>query len=79
MMTWRCSPCGINWHPYQAKTGCPQCKGGTVRTNEPASPEAQDRHLDAVRVRDAAYRARIDQAVQAFAVELAALPTAGAR
>jgi len=40
-MSYYCSECVVNWWPYQAKNGCcPQCGGGTVRRQEPASDDA---------------------------------------
>ncbi len=42
-MTLYCSECAVNWWPYQAKGGvCPQCGGGTVARQEPASAGAEE-------------------------------------
>jgi hypothetical protein len=44
-MTYYCSDCAMNWHPYQATDGCcPECGGGTTRSREAASPDADARH-----------------------------------
>jgi hypothetical protein len=44
-MTYRCASCDVNWFPYMTKDGaCPACGGGTVRTNEPSSPQAKELH-----------------------------------
>jgi hypothetical protein len=44
-MTYFCAECVVNWWPYQATGGCcPSCGGGTVRRQEPASDDADDRH-----------------------------------
>jgi len=44
-MTYHCSECLVNWWPYQATAGCcPFCGGGTVRSHESASEEADRMH-----------------------------------
>ncbi len=48
-MTYYCSECVMNWHPFQCTDGaCPECRGGTRRSYEPASPDADARHRMAV-------------------------------
>jgi len=45
-MTYFCPKCVVNWYPYQAVNGCcPSCGGGTKRRSEPASKDADVRHL----------------------------------
>ncbi|MGH2941238.1 MAG: hypothetical protein ACRDLN_00465 [Solirubrobacteraceae bacterium] len=40
-MSQQCSECRVNWWPYQAEHGrCPTCGGATVRSEEPASDDA---------------------------------------
>jgi hypothetical protein len=35
----------MNWHPFQCTGGaCPQCGGGTKRSNDPVSSDADARH-----------------------------------
>jgi hypothetical protein len=44
-VTYYCSECVVNWWPYQARDGCcPTCGGGTTRSHEPASEEAEVLH-----------------------------------
>ena len=44
-MTYYCSECVVNWHPFQCPGGaCPDCGGGTKRSNDPASPDAGTLH-----------------------------------
>jgi hypothetical protein len=48
-MTYYCSECVMNWHPFQCTDGaCPECGGGTKRSYDPASPDAEARHRAAV-------------------------------
>ncbi len=48
-MTYTCTECVMNWHPYQCAEGCcPQCGGGTKRSYEPVSPDADERHRAAL-------------------------------
>lgn len=43
-MTNYCPECIVNWWPYQTHKGCcPACGGGTVRRQEPASLDVDDR------------------------------------
>ena len=43
-MTYFCPDCCIAWFPYMTNGGaCPECGGGTRRTNEPVSPDADAR------------------------------------
>ncbi len=43
-MTYECKACDVRFHPYQCADGqCPCCWGGTVRSQEPASPDADER------------------------------------
>lgn len=45
MVSNRCIVCDINWFPYQSNEGrCPECGGGTVIRQEPASPQAVARY-----------------------------------
>ncbi len=42
-MTYYCSECVVNWHPFQCDAGaCPKCGGGTVRRQQHPSAEAND-------------------------------------
>ncbi|MDX6718792.1 MAG: hypothetical protein QOJ63_1046 [Solirubrobacteraceae bacterium] len=44
-MTYYCSECVMNWWPYQTFEGCcPECGGGTKRSYEPVSEDADVRH-----------------------------------
>jgi len=44
-MTYYCSECVMNWWPYQCAEGCcPECGGGTSRSREPVSEDADARH-----------------------------------
>jgi hypothetical protein len=44
-VTYYCPECVVNWWPYQARGGCcPNCGGGTVFRQEPASEEADRLH-----------------------------------
>lgn len=44
-MTYHCSECVVNWWPYQCAEGrCPECGGGTSRSREPISDDADARH-----------------------------------
>ena len=44
-MTYYCSECVMNWWPYQCTEGsCPECGGGTSRSREPISDDADVRH-----------------------------------
>lgn len=44
-MTYYCSECVMNWHPFHCNDGaCPECGGGTRRSNDAASPDAVARH-----------------------------------
>jgi hypothetical protein len=48
-MTYYCNECVMNWHPYQCIDGaCPECGGGTRRTSDPASDDADVRHRAAL-------------------------------
>gem|GEM_PF-2264340 len=50
-MTYYCSECVMNWYPFHCTGGaCPQCGGGTRRSNDPASPDAPERHRAALAV-----------------------------
>jgi uncharacterized Zn finger protein (UPF0148 family) len=43
-VTYYCPECVVNWWPYQAVDGCcPVCGRGTVRRQEPASDDADER------------------------------------
>jgi hypothetical protein len=51
-MTYYCSECVMNWHPFHCIDGaCPECGGGTKRSYEPASPDADARHQVALAAR----------------------------
>ena len=51
-MTYYCSECVMNWWPYQCPDGaCPECGGGTSRSREPVSEDADVRHRAALAVR----------------------------
>jgi len=64
-MTYYCAACCMNWWPYQTSDGaCPECGGGTRRTQEPGSLDADARYK-AVSVARAAASGR-DRAVAAF-------------
>lgn len=44
-MTYRCKVCDVNWYVFMTNKGaCPSCGGGTVRTNDGASPHAKALH-----------------------------------
>jgi hypothetical protein len=44
-MTYYCSECVMNWHPFHCTGGaCPECGGGTRRSHDPVSPDAEARH-----------------------------------
>jgi hypothetical protein len=44
-MTYYCSECVMNWWPYQCTDGrCPECGGGTKRSRDPVSEDADVRH-----------------------------------
>jgi hypothetical protein len=44
-MTYYCSECVMNWWPYQCTDGrCPECHGGTKRSRDPVSEDADRRH-----------------------------------
>lgn len=44
-MTYYCSECVTNWHPFHCADGCcPECGTGTKRSYDPASPDADARH-----------------------------------
>ncbi len=48
-MTYYCTECVMNWHPYQCIDGaCPGCGGGTRRSYDPASDDADVRHRAAL-------------------------------
>jgi hypothetical protein len=48
-MTYYCSACVMNWHPFQCAEGrCPECGAGTKRGYDPASPDADVRHRAAL-------------------------------
>lgn len=48
-MTYYCSECVTNWHPFHCADGCcPECRTGTKRSYEPASPDADVRHRRAL-------------------------------
>ena len=48
-MTYYCSACVMNWWPYHCADGaCPECGGGTTRSREPASEDAEARHRAAL-------------------------------
>ena len=51
-MTYYCSECVMNWHPYQCAGGCcPECGKGTKRTTEEVSSDADIRHRAALAAR----------------------------
>jgi len=44
-MSYHCPECDVNWWPNQTDHGhCPACGGGTVRSLEPASDDADVLH-----------------------------------
>lgn len=44
-MTYYCATCDVNWPPAKTRAGaCVQCGGGTVRTHELPSPDADARY-----------------------------------
>lgn len=48
-MTYYCSECVMNWHPFHCTDGaCPECGGGTKRSYDPASHDADARHRKAL-------------------------------
>lgn len=48
-MTYYCSECVVNWHPYQCAQGCcPECGRGTRRSRDAASGDADARHRAAL-------------------------------
>jgi len=48
-MTYYCSECVMNWHPYQCAEGCcPECGRGTKRTPDEPSSDAALRHRAAL-------------------------------
>ncbi len=56
-MTYFCGECCMNWWPYQCTDGCcPTCGGGTRRTYDPVSPDANELHQAALAKRIARER-----------------------
>lgn len=54
-MTLRCKDCDVNWWPYMTASGsCPQCGGGTVRTQDPVTAGVDELHARARTRRDKA-------------------------
>lgn len=57
MTTNYCPECVINWAPFMCAKGCcPECGGGTARSQEPISDDAQERHHKALQARIARER-----------------------
>lgn len=96
-MTNFCKSCDVYWPSYQTKREdgkkglCPECGGGTVRSNESASPDADARFRSAQLAREAAAeRAAREAEFEAFCEkrdrealqrqldEIVALPEVGA-
>lgn len=57
-MTYYCTECVVEWHPYMAQNGvCPSCGGGTRRHNRGTAPSDIDELFEAT----ARERERLDK------------------
>jgi hypothetical protein len=70
-VTNRCRACDMNWWPYQTDKGCcPLCGGGTTRTQEPGSIDADAKHkAEIARRREAERKRKVTERFEKYAAK----------